>query len=334
VVTGGTGTLGRALVRRLLAGDLGRPTRVVVFSRDEAKQHAMRLEHRRLAVSTDEAIYHGGDDALRFVIGDVRDYHAVVAALREADVVVHAAAMKQVPTCEYHPWEAVRTNVAGAENIVRAVREARLPISTVVGVSTDKAVKPVNVYGMTKAIQERLLTTANLSCPRTRFVCVRYGNVLGSRGSVVPLFREQIRRGGPMTVTTEQMTRFLLTIDQAVDAVLTAVHEAKPGETYVPRAPAVRMIDLARVMIGDRDIEVRITGARPGEKTHEVLVSEEECRRTASRGAYYVVRPILPELCRLPQPSTALAGEYSSADSVMSLKTLREFLRQHDEVPP
>src|SRR5439155_5295164 len=157
--------------------------------------------------------YRNFQERLQFRIGDVRDLHAVAAALRGADVVVHAAALKQVPTCEYFPFEAVSTNVGGMENIVRAIREQDLPVETVIGISTDKACKPVNVMGMTKAVQERLVVEANLRAPQTRFVCVRYGNVLTSRGSVVPLFRFQIANGGPVTVTTPEMTRFLLTLE-------------------------------------------------------------------------------------------------------------------------
>ena len=182
VVTGGTGSLGKVLVRRLLTGELGQPNSIVVFSRDEAKQHEMRLEYKHRRVSTDEVVYHNFNELLEFVIGDVRDYHSVAAVLSNADVVFNAAALKQVPTCEYFPFEAVQTNICGPENIVRAIRENHLPVDTVVGVSTDKAAKPVNVMGMTKAIQERVFITANLTCPKTRFICVRYGNVLASRG--------------------------------------------------------------------------------------------------------------------------------------------------------
>ena len=189
VVTGGTGSLGKVLVRRLLSGELGQPNSIVVFSRDEAKQHEMRLEYKHRRVSTDEVVYHNFNELLEFVIGDVRDYHSVASVLRQADVVFNAAASKQVPTCEYFPFEAVQTNICGPENIVRAIRENHLPVDTVVGVSTDKAAKPVNVMGMTKAIQERVFITANLTCPKTRFICVRYGNVLGVAGigdSTVP----------------------------------------------------------------------------------------------------------------------------------------------------
>src|SRR6185436_6081532 len=178
LVTGGTGSLGKVLVRRLLSGEFGRPQQITVFSRDEAKQHSMRLAFQRIGNATDDIIYRTSAQLLRFTIGDVRDIHSVSTALRNADVVFNAAALKQVPACEYFPYEAVQTNITGAENIIRAIREGRLPVETVVGVSTDKACKPVNVMGMTKAVQERLFVRANLDSESTRYICVRYGNVL------------------------------------------------------------------------------------------------------------------------------------------------------------
>jgi FlaA1/EpsC-like NDP-sugar epimerase len=329
VITGGTGSLGKVLVRRLLSGELGEPKQLVVFSRDEAKQHDMRLAYQHRRVATDEIIYRNFERLLQFQIGDVRDQHSVTSVLRRADVVFNAAALKQVPACEYFPYEAVQTNIVGAENIVRAIREHQLPVETVVGVSTDKACKPVNVMGMTKAVQERLFTRANLHCASTRFICVRYGNVLASRGSVIPLFHEQIKQGGPVTITTSDMTRFLLSLEQAVDIVFAAVREALPGETYVPRVPAARVIDLAEVLIDARPVEIKITGVRPGEKVHEILVSEEEGNRTGVRGKYYVIAPMLPEL-RAPEHAWDMLGrEYSSADDLMDKERLTALLRQH-----
>lgn len=328
LITGGTGSLGKVLVRRLLAGGLGLPKRVVVFSRDEAKQHDLRVQYRHLRAPTDEVIYRNFADRLQFRIGDVRDFHALAGALSGIDIVVNAAALKQVPTCEYFPEEAVRTNVGGAENIVRAIRELRLPVETVVGVSTDKAVKPVNVMGMTKALQERVLMRAGLDVPRTRFVMVRYGNVLASRGSVVPLFIEQIRAGGPVTVTDPATTRFLLSLDDAVDTIAAALRDGRSGEIYVPRVPAARILDLARVMIGDRAVEIQITGMRPGEKVHEILISEEERLRTLRRGEYLVIAPILPELRGEGPGPPILPGEYSSADNLMSPEQIRALLER------
>jgi FlaA1/EpsC-like NDP-sugar epimerase len=328
VVTGGTGSLGKVLIRRLLSGELGRPRKILVLSRDEAKQHAMRLAYQHRRKATDEVIYHNFEQLLQFQIGDVRDIHSVTAALRDADVVINAAALKQVPACEYFPYEAVQTNIAGAENIVRAIREHGLPVETVVGVSTDKACKPVNVMGMTKAIQERIFIRGNLDCPKTRIIAVRYGNVLASRGSVIPLFHDQIRAGGPVTITTEDMTRFLLSLDQAVDTIFAALRGANRGDTFIPRVPSARVTDIAAALIGDRDIEVKVTGIRPGEKVHESLVSEEEAHRTVARDGYYVILPILPELQGVGGEQGVLGKEYSSADELMSREEIVAMLTE------
>lgn len=329
LVTGGTGSLGRVLVRRIMTGEMGMPKKIIVFSRDEAKQHLMRLEWQRKMAQTDEIVYRDFEQTIEFRLGDVRDFHSVAAVLRGVDIVFNAAALKQVPACEYAPWEAVQTNVLGAENIVRVIQEHNLPVDTVVGISTDKACKPVNVMGMTKAIQERVLIHGNLRAPGTRFICVRYGNVLASRGSVIPLFHEQIRRGGPVTVTTEEMTRFLLSLDDAVDTIFAAVQYAKPGEIFVPKVRSAKVINIARALIDGRPVKIQMIGPRPGEKIHEVMVSEEEIWRTCERGKWYAIRPMLPELWREPLGDNVLMREYSSADNVMSLEQTADFLRQH-----
>jgi UDP-glucose 4-epimerase len=327
LVTGGTGSLGQVLVRRLLSGVNGTPDKVIVFSRDEAKQHYMRLSFLNRRAATDDIIYRNFEQCLEFRIGDVRDYHSVSAALRGTDIVFSAAALKQVPTCEYFPWEAVRTNVEGAENIVRAIREFDFPVETVVGISTDKACKPVNVMGMTKAIQERVYIQGNMRSPATRFICVRYGNVLASRGSVVPLFLEQIAAGGPVTITTPDMTRFLLTLDDAVDTIFAAVRSAAPGETYIPRVPSARIVDVAQALIAGADIPMVTTGIRPGEKIHEILISEEESYRTV-HGAqgYYALRPMLPEVAGDGAVEPVLSAEYSSADNLMAESEVAGYL--------
>jgi len=326
LVTGGTGSLGGKVVRALLRGDMGRPAGVTVFSRDEAKQNDMRLSFMNRPAATDEVIYTNSQQLLNFRIGDVRDYAAIRAAIEHADVVINAAALKQVPSCEYFPVEAVQTNVIGAANLVRAIRESGARVETVVGISTDKACKPVNVMGMTKALMERILAQGNIECPSTRFICVRYGNVIASRGSVVPLFVEQIAHGGPVTITTEEMTRFLLSLDRAVETVFAAVEGARPGETYVPRVAAARIVDVASTLIDGREIRIDVTGVRPGEKTHEIMVSEEECHRTISRGDYYVILPMLPEL-RGKEPYTpALTTEYSSSAVNLEGAALRDAL--------
>jgi FlaA1/EpsC-like NDP-sugar epimerase len=240
-----------------------------------------------------------------------------------ADIVVNAAALKQVPTCEYFPVQAIATNCDGPSNIVRAIREHAYAVEAVVGISTDKACKPVNVMGMTKALQ-----AANVLSPRTRFICVRHGNVLASRGSVIPLFLDQIRQGGPVTITDPGMTRFLLSLDQAVDTVFAALADARPGETYIPRTPSATVMNIARALIGTRTIALETIGVRPGEKMHEILVSEEEVPHCVERGEYYVIQSMLPEL----NPETAHDGlktEYSSADRVLSAEATAALLRHH-----
>jgi UDP-glucose 4-epimerase len=289
----------------------------------------MRLSYLHREAATDDIIYRNSQELLSFRIGDIRDYTAVVQAVSDADVVIHSAALKQVPTCEYFPAEAVQTNILGAQNLVRAIREERAQPKVVVGVSTDKACKPINVMGLTKALMERLLVEANLSCPATRFVCVRYGNVIASRGSVVPLFLDQIAHGGPVTLTLKEMTRFLLSLDRAVDTVVAALQAAEAGETYVPRVPAARMVDVAEALINGRNIPIVYTGIRPGEKVHEIMVSDEERYRTVERDSYYVICPMLPELRRTVIDQPVLAREYSSADVTLDRDGLRNLLSQY-----
>jgi UDP-glucose 4-epimerase len=330
-VTGGTGSLGQTLVQRLLEGEMGTPARVTVFSRDEAKQHYMRLAYLHRTEATDDVIYQNSRDLLNFRIGDVRDYSALLSAMREADVVFHAAALKQVPSCEYFPYEAVLTNITGAANIARAVRENSLPVETVIGISTDKACKPINVMGMTKALQERVLLEANRDCPDTDFMCVRYGNVIASRGSIVPLFIELVRNNQPITITLEEMTRFLLSLSRAVDTVFAVIKDGRRGETYVPKVAAAKITDLAKAIMGEKNLPIVYTGIRPGEKVHEIMVSEEECFRTIERGDYYAILPVLPELRVDENFTAALDGEYSSKDNNITVPQLRELLADASE---
>lgn len=290
----------------------------------------MRVKYQRKAKeATNEELNEREATFLEFRIGDVRDFHSVCSVLRQADVVFHAAAMKQVPSCEYHPYEAVQANITGAENIVRAIHELQLPAEIVVSVSTDKASKPVNVMGMTKALQERIFIAANLTSPQTRFVCVRFGNVLASRGSVIPLLLEQIRNGGPVTVTTEHMTRFLLPLERAVETIVWAANHASQGEIIVPKVPATRMIDVALALIGKRNITIQVTGIRPGEKTHEIMVSEEEAGRTVDRGNYYAIQPMLPELIPKTHRTSFLHQAYISSASVISLAETCEMMHEN-----
>lgn len=328
LITGGTGSLGKVLIKRLLSGSDGNPQKVVVFSRDEAKQHFMRIEFLDNRRNDDDTIYNNFKRILQFKIGDIRDIHSVTSALHDIDIVINAAALKQVPSCEYFPHEAMRTNIEGANNIVRAIEEFKLPVDTVVGVSTDKACKPINVMGMTKAVMERVFIGANIHIPKTRFVCVRYGNVLASRGSVIPLFHEQILNGGPLTITAEKMTRFLIPLEKAVDTIVFALANADRGETIIPRVPSAYITDVAKALIGNRNIQVEITGIRPGEKNDEILISDEEAWHSYPKGEYYAIMPMLPELS-VNKKTDVLKKEYSSSDDIMSFNDTLNLLKTH-----
>jgi len=335
LVIGGTGSLGKVLVRRILTDELGKPGKVIVMSRDEAKQQAMRVSYMHRKATTDEVIYNNFRQLLEFRIGNVRNYVDVCSAVKDADFIINAAALKQVPLCEYFPEQALQTNCLGPVNIVRAIRENDYSVETVIGISTDKACKPVNVMGMSKAIQERIFVSANVLNLKTRFNCVRYGNVLASRGSVIPLFHEQIKAGGAVTITDASMTRFLLSIDQAVDTIFAVISEGKAGEIYVPIVDSATVENVAKALIGSRKIETEIIGIRPGEKMHEILVSEEECHHVIKRGDYYVILPMLPELRNVnrEEPSP-LDNEFSSADNILDLEGTIELMAKHDLIVP
>lgn len=329
LITGGTGSLGKTLVRQLLSGTYGLPRKIVIFSRDEAKQHFMRVSYSTVKHPTDEVIYDNFRRLLTFRIGDVRNYASLCGALHGIDIIINAAALKQVPSCEYFVHEACLTNITGAANIVRAIEENRLPVETVVGVTTDKACLPVNAMGMTKALQERVFIAGNISCPETRFICARYGNVLASRGSVIPLFHEQIAAGGPVTITTTDMTRFLLPLSYAVTTIAAAIKLGYPGETFIPKIPAALITDVAKAIIGNRPIETKIIGIRPGEKIHELMISPEEGVRAYDRGDFYAVAPMLPELQRA-ESSQPRGCAYGSNDSVMSYEETEALLRKYN----
>jgi UDP-N-acetylglucosamine 4,6-dehydratase (inverting) len=276
LLTGGTGSFGNAFVERALR-DL--PDSVVrIFSRDELKQSEMqsRFAHR---------------ENLRFFVGDVRDRGRLTRAMHGADVVVHAAAMKQVPACEYNPFEAVQTNVLGSQHVVEAAIDTS--VTRVVALSTDKAVNPVNLYGATKLCEEKIVVQGNAYASHSNTVlsCVRYGNVVGSRGSVVPLFRRQATEGR-LTITDARMTRFWITLDQSVDLVLFALEHAVGGEVFIPKIPSMKVTDLAEAMAPGLPID--IIGIRPGEKVHEVLITADESRHTIDAGEVYVVLPEHP----------------------------------------
>ena len=277
LVTGGTGSFGRMFVGEILKRG---PKEVIVFSRDEDKQGAMRLEY-------------GEKQPLRFVLGDVRDYRSVREAVRGVDVVIHAAALKWITEVEQNVWEGIKTNVHGAQNLIEAARDEG--VEKVIALSTDKAVEPVNAYGMAKALQERLITTANLyeTDTKTVFVSTRYGNVLGSRGSVVPLFRKLIDEGSPLTLTDKRMTRFMLTLKESVELVLKALEEREGGKFFVRQMSGHSILDLIEVMVkaSGKKVKVKEIGIRPGEKIHEVLVSKAEAARTIVDDDYYIILP-------------------------------------------
>jgi len=291
----------------------------------------MRVAYSTLKSPTDDVIYDNFRRLLTFRIGDIRDYSSVCGVLRGVNIVINAAALKQVPSCEYFPHEATLTNVLGPSNIVRAIEENDLPIETVVGVSTDKACLPINAMGMTKALQERIFISGNITYPKTRFICVRYGNVLASRGSVIPLFHEQIKTGGQVTITTSDMTRFLLPLSHAVTTIATAIAHAKPGETYIPKIPAAKIIDVANALIGDRKLQIKIIGIRPGEKIHELMISPEEGIRAFDRGDFYVIKPMLPELLSMSdqENENPRGRSYGSNDDIMTFEQTVELLKKY-----
>ena len=273
MITGGTGSFGKKFTRIML--DEYQPLKVIIFSRDELKQHEMRMA--------------GFDHPdLRYFIGDVRDVGRLRRAMHGVDIVVHAAALKQVPACEYNPMEAIKTNILGSSNVIEAALDAG--VEKVMALSTDKAVNPINLYGTTKLAAEKLFVQSNAYAAgtSTRFSCVRYGNVVGSRGSVIPVFVQQ-RKNGKLTVTDERMTRFWLTLEQGVHFVIRCISQMWGGEVFVPKIPSTRIIDLAKAIAPQA--ELKVVGIRPGEKLHEVLISDDEARSTVEVEDMYVVQP-------------------------------------------
>ncbi len=276
LVTGGTGSFGKKFVEIMLREY--HPKKLVIFSRDELKQHDMRaagLDHR----------------SLRYFIGDVRDPARLERALAGVTVVVHAAALKQVPACEYNPFEAIQTNIMGGRNVIDAA--INQGVRHILALSTDKAVNPINLYGATKLCAEKMFVQANAyaGTKDTRFACARYGNVVGSRGGVIPVFLEQ-RKRGKITITDPRMTRFWITLDQGVRFVIRCLEEMQGGEIFVPKIPSMRMIDVAECIAAGCEIET--IGIRPGEKLHEVLVSEDEARNTVEVKDMFVIQPSHP----------------------------------------
>src|SRR5215469_5807380 len=273
LVTGGTGSFGKKFVDLMLREY--HPQKLIIFSRDELKQHDMRTS--------------GFDHpSLRYFIGDVRDPQRLQRAFAGVTIVIHAAALKQVPACEYNPFEAIQTNIMGGKNVIDAAIDERVRL--VLAVSTDKAVNPINLYGATKLCAEKMFVQANAyaGAQDTRFSCARYGNVVGSRGSVIPIFQEQ-RKRGKVTVTDPRMTRFWLTLERGVRFVLSCAERMHGGEIFVPKIPSMKLVDMAEAIAPGCEIEY--VGIRPGEKLHEVLVSEDEARNTLELSDMFVIRP-------------------------------------------
>lgn len=301
LITGGTGSFGNAVLRRFLDSDL---KEIRIFSRDEKKQDDMRKRYNH--------------PKLKFYIGDVRDYQSVLNVTRGVDFVFHAAALKQVPSCEFHPLEAVKTNILGTENVLEAA--VSCDVERVVCLSTDKAVYPINAMGISKAMMEKVMVAKSRESETTVICATRYGNVMASRGSVIPLFAEQVRAGKPISITDPKMTRFMMSLDDAVDLVMYAFNHAHPGEIYVQKAPAATIEVLARALIellGAADHRIDTIGTRHGEKLYEVLLSREEMASAEDLGDYYRIPPDLRDLnygkfVEEGEPKISAAVDYNS----------------------
>lgn len=313
MITGGTGSFGEYLVRALLPLPV---KKIIIFSRDEWKQHVLKYELEEYS------------HKLLFIIGDVRNKDTLLATTRGVDIIYHAAAMKHVPISEENPMEAVYTNVVGAYNLKEAAIQNNIP--SVIIISTDKAIKSVNVMGMTKAIQERIMLS-NHSESNTRFVCVRFGNVAGSRGSVIPLFHDQLIKDKPLTLTDTTMTRYLITLDDAIELIMTATLEGKGREIYVKKMPVCRIVDVADVMIEaynkPKTYPIKYVGIREGEQLYESLVSEEEMRRVKETDKYFIVYPYgTPGLPLLKKPLEEYRTDHQK--SFMSKSAIKEILKK------
>ena len=271
LITGGTGSFGNVVLRKFLDTDI---KEIRIFSRDELKQDDMRKYYN--------------NDRLKFYIGDVRDKNSIDDAMRGVDYVFHAAALKQVPSCEFYPMQAVKTNVIGTENVLNSAINAG--VKKVIALSTDKAVYPINAMGISKAMMERVIVSKGRNVKDTTIICTRYGNVMASRGSVIPLFIDQVRNGKPITITDPNMTRFIMSLDQAVDLVLFAFENGESGDVFVQKAPAATVELLANTMkniLGRPNHEVKTIGTRHGEKLYETLLTKEEMVKAIDMGEYY-----------------------------------------------
>lgn len=321
LVTGGTGSFGRKFIRTLL--DHALPRRVVIFSRDELKQYEMDRDFQS----------HSNYDCLRFFIGDVRDLDRLVMAFRDIDIVIHAAAMKHVPIAEYNPFECIRTNVLGAENVVTAC--LRTNVQKVVALSTDKAASPLNLYGASKLASDKIFVAGNnmSGADGPRFSVVRYGNVLGSRGSVIPLFRKMIKDGvSDLPITDERMTRFWITLSQGVSFVVSSLSIMEGGEIFIPKIPSMHMVDLAEALAPG--LPRRIVGIRPGEKLHEVMITEDDARNSVELDDRFVIEPSLVFWDRSDVKKKGVSlpdGFYYASDNnpdILDAKGLTEMLRE------
>lgn len=315
LITGGTGSFGNFIVHRLLKNGA---KEIRILSRDEKKQYDMK-------------IHYGNNPKLKFYLGDIRNYIRVKEVMKGVDIVFQAAALKHVPFCEDNPFEGVQTNIMGVQNVITSALEEG--VERYITISTDKAVKPVNVMGMTKAVQERLTISANLSPSNhgSIFCCVRYGNVMSSRGSVIPFFKNKLINGEELTITDIEMTRFMLTLTEAIDLVLFALNNAEGGEVFVKKSPSIRVIDVARIMSEDagKEFIYKVIGKYPGEKLHEILITEEELMRTKDMGEYFKVLPFWSN-----QSFDELKEEYISSNEIITddVKIRQLFKRSDDEM--
>jgi FlaA1/EpsC-like NDP-sugar epimerase len=314
LITGGTGSFGYQMVKELMNYN---PNKIVIYSRDEDKQHEMK-----------QKFYQNQNEIfkkMKFIIGDVRDYDRLYTATKNIDIIFHAAALKQVPTVELHPFEAVKTNVIGSYNVVKAAVARN--VKKVIGISTDKASKPVNAMGMTKALQEKIMLSEDLEKDDTAFCCVRYGNVLGSRGSVIPLWDYKIQNNQPLPITHPQMTRFMLTLSQAIQLVFYALKNSNGGEIFVKKSPAAKIVDLAKsyaeLITKNPDYPIDFIGIRSGEKIDEVLISQEEMRHTKEEKGHFVIKKELDFDNTFLERSIDLPEYTSSSTNHLTIEELK-----------
>ncbi|WP_077624232.1 SDR family NAD(P)-dependent oxidoreductase [Sediminibacillus massiliensis] len=322
LVIGGTGTIGRSIVRSILKES---PRIIKVFSRDEYKQQQFFIDM-------------DSNDKLRFIIGDVRDYDSLFTAMRDIDYVIHVAAMKRVESCEFNPYEAVKTNIHGTNNVMKAAIAQE--VKKVVFTSSDKAISPTNTYGATKLIAERLISAAGQNGIRgsTVFASVRFGNVMGSRGSVIPLFKERLLKGKKITVTDKEMTRFMMTLDQATELTIKALKEAKGGEVFVLKMPVIKIGDLADILIEEmcskyslerKNIDVEVVGLRPGEKMYEELMTHDESKSALELPGMYIIPGNVSNHVTYSNAKKARTGTYSSkGQEPITTDELRSLLKR------